>query len=343
MIRSRGEDGINALRDRARSIAKELEMEKEFGQLDALIGALLATKPSKILSSTVAKARALGEPFDPARILLFEKLYGALAEQDFPLYRDTNASTTSHQNFAFFESYFSNYIEGTRFEVEEAKQILLTDTPLAARNEDSHDLLGTYKLVSNRREMAICPGSPDELLNILRYRHKLLLSARPDKNPGQFKDRNNRAGNTEFVDSTLVAGTLKKGYEWYQLLQHPFAKSAHMMFLVSEVHPFLDGNGRIARVMMNAELSSKNLSKIMVPTVFWEDYMGTLRLLTRQGETGPFIRMLLRLYAFSSTVAGNDITEMERYLRTCQAFMEPESGKLTFLHPDQPGQNSIAI
>jgi len=27
-----------------------------------------------------------------------------------------------------------------------------------------------------------------------------------------------------------------------------------MMFLVSEVHPFLDGNGRIARVMMNAEL-----------------------------------------------------------------------------------------
>ena len=55
LIRSRGENGVNALRDRARSMAKELEMEKEFGQLDALIGALLATKPSKILSSTVAK------------------------------------------------------------------------------------------------------------------------------------------------------------------------------------------------------------------------------------------------------------------------------------------------
>ena len=27
-----------------------------------------------------------------------------------------------------------------------------------------------------------------------------------------------------------------------------------MMFLVAEVHPFADGNGRVARVMMNAEL-----------------------------------------------------------------------------------------
>ncbi|MEI7486235.1 MAG: Fic family protein, partial [Chryseobacterium sp.] len=81
--------------------------------------------------------------------------------------------------------------------------------------------------------------------------------------PGVFKTINNRAGNTEFVDWQLVAGTLKKGFEWYKLLQHPFSKAAYIMFLVSEVHPFLDGNGRMARVMMNAELSSKGLSKII--------------------------------------------------------------------------------
>ena len=68
---------------------------------------------------------------------------------------------------------------------------------------------------------------------------------------------------TEYVDWQLVAGTLKKGFEWYVLLQHPFAKAIYTMFLISEVHPFLDGNGRVARVMMNAELSSQNLSKII--------------------------------------------------------------------------------
>lgn len=334
LIRSRGEEGLNELRDRARSIAGELDMQKEFNLLNTLISALLTTKPTKLLSSTVAKARALGEPFDPVRIVRLEKLYDALAGQEFPLYRDKNKSNKGYQNFAFFESYFSNYIEGTVFEVEEAKQIILTETPLPARNEDSHDVLGTYKLVSSQKEMAICPASPDELLHILRYRHNVMLAARPDKKPGEFKDKNNRAGNTEFVDYTLVAGTLKKGFDWYSLLQHPFAKSAYMMFLVSEVHPFLDGNGRVARVMMNAELSSQGLSKIIVPTVYREDYMGALRLLTRREDLAPFIRMMLRLYAFSSTIFGEDINAMEAYLRSCDAFMEPRAGKLNFKRPE---------
>ncbi|HEY4289333.1 MAG TPA: Fic family protein [Puia sp.] len=330
IIRIKGETGLNELRDRARQIAPILAMEKEFEQLNKIISALLSTKPSKLLSSTVAKARALGEPFDPARISLFEKLYETLAGNDYPEYPEKNESPKAYQNFAFFESYFSNYIEGTEFTVDEAKQIILTQTPIPTRNEDSHDVLGTYTLVSNRKEMFTCPQTADELLKILLYRHDILLSARIDKNPGQFKDKNNRAGNTEFVDWQLVSGTLKKGFEWYSLLQHPFSKAAYMMFLISEVHPFIDGNGRIARVMMNAELSSKKISKIIVPTVYREDYMGALRKLTRQNDTETYIRMLLRIFEFSSTIYGEDIDQMEKYLISCDAFMEPKKGKLHF-------------
>jgi prophage maintenance system killer protein len=323
LIKSRGEAGINELLDRARSISVELQMEMEFSLLNNLVSALLKKKPGKIRSSAIAKARALGEPFDPARISLFEQLYESLAGRDFPIHRDKNETMRSYQNFAFFESYFSNYIEGTIFEIEEAKQIILTETPLPARTEDSHDVLGTYKLVSNMREMATCPRTAEELIQILRYRHNILLSAHHEKNPGMFKDRNTRAANTEFVDWTLVKGTLKKGYEWYQLLQHAFAKSAYIMFLISEIHPFIDGNGRLARVMMNAELSSRNLSKIMVPTVFREEYKNALQFLSRSGDTGSYIRVLLKLYAFSSTITGENLNEMERYLRSRNAFADP--------------------
>ena len=123
-------------------------------------------------------------------------------------------------------------------------------------------------------------------------------------------------------------GTLKKGFEWYKLLRHPVAKSAYMMFMISEVHPFIDGNGRVARIMMNAELTSGNLSKIIVPTVYREDYMGALRKLTRQSDAETYIRMFLRLYEFSSSIYGDNIDEMEVYLHSCDAFMEPASGKL---------------
>ncbi|PGH38762.1 MAG: cell filamentation protein Fic, partial [Candidatus Nephrothrix sp. EaCA] len=65
---------------------------------------------------------------------------------------------------------------------------------------------------------------------------------------------------------------------------------------VSEVHPFLDGNGRMARLLMNAELTAANHSKIIIPTVFRDDYMGALRKLTRQGDAETYIRMMQRAH-----------------------------------------------
>ena len=331
IIRTRGENGLNELRDKARKISKSLGMQNEFKKLNDLISDLLSTGKSKKLTTPAAIARSLGEPLDPDRVKLFESQYEELAGKIFPRHPDRNKSIKSYKTFAFFEGYFSNFIEGTEFTVEEAKEIIETDTPLPARDEDSHDILGTYRIVSDKKEMAICPANANEFLDIMRRRHAMLLQSRINKKPGEFKDKNNMAGNTEFVDKELVVGTLKKGFEWYSLLREPFAKAVYMMFLVSEVHPFLDGNGRIARVMMNAELSAKGLSKIIIPTVYREDYMGALRKLTRQRVADAYVRMLLHAYDFSSTLHGESIDEMEKHLIRCDAFKEPKEGKLKIL------------
>lgn len=92
MIRAKGEEGINALRDRAREIAPELSMEKEFKKLNQLISDILATGSPKNLKSSAAIARTLGEPIDPDRIQLFESLYETLAGEIFPEYKEPNPS-----------------------------------------------------------------------------------------------------------------------------------------------------------------------------------------------------------------------------------------------------------
>lgn len=53
--------------------------------------------------------------------------------------------------------------------------------------------------------MAICPTSANEFLDIMTIRHAILLQSRISQKPGEFKDKNNRAGYTEFVDKQLVA------------------------------------------------------------------------------------------------------------------------------------------
>ena len=328
VIRVKGEAGLNVLRDKARIIADELGMQKEYEKLNKLISAMMATNSSAILSSPLAVARAFGSPYDPSRLPLFENLFIELKQRDFKDLPEKNISTRSFRNFAFFEAYFSNFIEGTVFELDDARRIIETEIPMPNRDEDSHDILGTYKLISNREEMKVTPETPDKLLDILLYRHKVLLSARTSKNPGEFKDRNNRAGETHFVDHTLVKGTLIKGFEFYNALTAPFSKAAYIMFLISEIHPFLDGNGRVARVMMNAELVKQGQTKILIPTVYRDDYLLALRKLTRQQDPKAYIKMLTLAHTFSATVVGDDMNLMQEHLEQSNAFKEYDEARL---------------
>ena len=325
-----GEKELNHLRDQAREIAADLKMDNEFRLLDKIIGAILSTREAETLQSETAKAWAAGEPYDSQRIELFTSLFEHLANKDFKHYPDINSAETAYKNFAFFECYFSNYIEGTEFEVEEAKQIVDTGVALPTRDEDSHDVLGTFYITSNRKEMSILPKDPDDLVGILQRRHSILLSARPTKSPGLFKEQNNKAGNSHFVDYRLVRGTLKKGFEIYRAIQDPVARAYFILFMISEVHPFTDGNGRISRIMMNAELSAAGMSKIIIPTVYRIDYIDALKRLTQNGEPSTIIRAMERVRLFSSGLDGTDYDALKAYLEQCNAFKDEQEYILRF-------------
>lgn len=57
----------------------------------------------------------------------------------------------------------------------------------------------------------------------------------------------------------------------------PFARAVFMILLVSEVHPFADGNGRITRMMMNVHAGEL---RIVIPAVYRLNYLAVLRAAT---------------------------------------------------------------
>lgn len=322
-----GDARLNDIRDQARRIAPKLGLKAEFAQLDQLIGALLGTRKQSLTSET-ARARARGAPYDSHRLDLFVTLYGALKRELLPRRASGPLTDSGLRNLAFFEAYFSNYIEGTEFLVEEAADIVFRGRLMPQRPADAHDILNTYRIVSNSEEMNRVPRSSDELIDLLKTRHAILMSGRPDKRPGHFKETDNRAGQTVFVAPTLVGGTLTRGFELYRSLDDPLARAIYIMFLVAEVHPFDDGNGRIARIMMNAELVHGGLHRIIIPTVYREDYLLALRALTRQGNTTPYLRMLARAHEFTARIDFADYDAALAQLRAADSFLEPHEGKL---------------
>lgn len=322
LIHLKGEDHVNQIRDKAREIAKELNLIKEFQKLDDLIGTLQGTRTTE-LKSDVAKARKGVEPYDPDRAELFLKLYEdliATAPSNRPAIK---LSQQERINLSFFEAYFSNFIEGTEFELGEAADIVFRNAMPTERPEDAHDVVGTYRVVSNYHEMNRVPQDYDDFINILQNRHAEILAARKDKNPGQYKTKVNVAGSTQFVHPELVKGTLRKGFEIYRALEASFHKAVYMMFLVSEVHPFTDGNGRVARIMMNAELVSADDQKIIIPIVYRNNYLAALKTLTNDRHSAPLIRTLDFGQKFTESINWNDYGQVRVQLEECNAFMDP--------------------
>lgn len=154
------------------------------------------------------------------------------------------------------------------------------------------------------------------------------MSARPEDRPGQFKEKPNRAGSTHFVAPDLVRGTLRQGFDLSRSLTDGFARALYFMFLVAEVHPFKDGNGRVARIFLNADLTHAGLSRIIIPTVLRDDYILALKGLTNNALTEPFLRVMGKAQEFTASVNYADFDACVRELEGRNAFHESEEARL---------------
>lgn len=327
ILRIKGEDGLNKVRDKAKEISKELNMELEFKRLDRIIGALLGTKPKESLRGEQALARSQGFAFDPKCINRLEILFAQLRHLPLKEIQETNRSVESFNHKAFFEAYFSNYIEGTIFEIKEAEEIVFDQKVPKARPADAHDILSTYKIVSDPNEMRRLPKNAQDLEEILKFRHRFLFEERPDILPGEFKEKNNQAGSTVFVHPDYVKGTLQKGFDFYQNLPVGLARAIFLQFLISDIHPFNDGNGRISRIMMNVELYSQGLSTIIIPNVYRSDYLSNLKALSKRSAPENYVRMLAFAHEFSA-LDFSDYLAIKFELESKNWFRESDEAKI---------------
>jgi len=96
-----------------------------------------------------------------------------------------------------------------------------------------------------------------------------------------------------------------------------------MMFLISEVHPFVDGNGRVARIMMNAELFAEGENRIMVPTVYRNNYLMALKALSQNSITGALVRVMDFAQRYTATIDFSDFDRARAILERTHAFADP--------------------
>jgi len=338
ILNASGEDALNQLRDAARALAPALGTEKAFDELNSTVGLLLKTHKKGQLRTRHGKLVAQGTPVDAERMARFEILAAALRTAVLPTIHDVAPDGDAKIHFAFVESYFSNYVEGTKFSIEEAEGIVLRNAIVPGRPKDSHDVLGVFNQALRTGTRDSVPPSGTPFITGLQERHRAMLERRPEANPGELKMEANYAGTTQFVLPAFVRGTLQEGSKLALSVPEGLARAIYYAFLVSETHPFDDGNGRLSRLIMNAELSRLGLGRIIIPTLFHPQYVDCQRALTRSNEPDGFIKALAFAAVWCAGFSYADLPPLLASLRATNALEEsPTQYKLLSPPSTAPG------
>lgn len=294
----------------------------------ARLAAVLGTRSGGVRSRRL-DARLRGQPFDARRLERLDQVIAAVTVLA-PVPRPASGPADRFAWEPFFEAYFSNFIEGTEFGVQEARRIAIEGHVPTARPADAHDVAATHRLASDAHDRVAVPRTGDELVELLRERHARLLAARPDMRPGQLKERPNFAGGYRFVEPGLVRGTLREGFDRLRGVIDPMARALAMMVLVTECHPFDDGNGRVARLASNAELSHAGQVRVIVPTSFRDNYLAALSAISTGNGDGQSLHAVLDFA--QRWVAGVDWRSFEAAHADAErthAYLPPGQAELT--------------
>lgn len=190
--------------------------------------------------------------------------------------------------------YNSNAIENSTLTLKDTEDILMRDTV-----RKDHDIREVYEAKNLARIMQKLLTDPDEKMTIktmLSY-HNMLLSNINDEWAGRFRrgDEWVRVGshvgaNPDFV-SGLMSELVEKYYansDWY-FLDNIAWYHAEFEF----IHPFVDGNGRMGRVLINQQLMSLGYPPIIIPNKGKRtDYYPAFTAYQSTGEFGDFVELL---------------------------------------------------
>lgn len=178
-------------------------------------------------------------------------------------------------------TYHTNAIEGNTLTLGETRMILEDGLTIggkqvkeileAKNHKKSLDLL--FEIVKGKKDLSE---------KIIRDLHKKLLLDIDDENAGNYrKIQVYITGSEELPPSAKEVPKLMKEFiKWYENDKNKLdilelAALVHYTFV--KIHPFIDGNGRIARLLANLILLKKGYPPIIIPIVRRQEYIDAIK------------------------------------------------------------------
>ncbi|MHA3103204.1 Fic family protein [Acinetobacter sp. ANC 3791] len=192
-------------------------------------------------------------------------------------------------------TYHSNAIEGNTLTLLETKVVLegITVGGKALREHfeaiNHRDAIYYVEDIIRKDE----PFSEWQILNI----HQLILKNIGDDNAGRYRQQNvlTSGAISNPPDYTLLNDKMAQFVDWYNTEAHqlhPIERAAKVHADFVGIHPFIDGNGRTSRLLMNLELMKAGYPPCVITVENRLAYYETLDQWMAFGQTEKFVQLV---------------------------------------------------
>jgi Fic family protein len=195
-------------------------------------------------------------------------------------------------------TYTSNALEGNSLTETETKIVIedgltiggkpLKDHMEAVGHADAYDFMLS---LTNRRRLTE---------RHIRHLHRLFYQRIDEKEAGRYRTVPVFITGSKHIPPTAAQvparmRTFCKAIPGKRKQLHPVDFAAWLHFRLVNIHPFIDGNGRTARLMMNVALLQDGYPVVIIPPILRREYIDTLESCHgMKREPEPFFNFIAR-------------------------------------------------
>jgi Fic family protein len=214
----------------------------------------------------------------------------------------------------------TNAIEGNSLTLGETVVVLQEGVTIGGKTVREHlEVINGAKAFNLMLDMAqdTRPITTNTILAI----HELVVAG--EAHAGTWRKQNNRITGSRHVTPNWmkVPDLMKHAIESYQeshRTEHPVVAGAELHYAIANIHPFVDGNGRTARLVNNLHLLQHGYTPVLLRLEDRPRYIDALEqshtVLVNNREPAPFIAFMIDMQEHS----------LRHYLRTLEQDRDQE-------------------
>ncbi|KRQ86526.1 Fic/DOC family protein [Caloramator mitchellensis] len=200
------------------------------------------------------------------------------------------------ENLLLEWTYNSNAIEGNTLTLMETK-VVLEGITIGGKSLREHLEVINHRDAILYLEDIIRNNEPLTEWQIKNI-HRLILKGVDDKYAGNYRDQNVIIAGAKHKppEHFLVKEKMEELINWYNYdaqKLHPVERAAMLHIIFVGIHPFIDGNGRTSRLLLNFELMKNGYPPVVIRNENRVVYYEALDKAHTTGDNSDFVNLVI--------------------------------------------------